>query len=409
MLDFENQHINLSGIETKSAGFKIHAEKVKGLTMKNSKLVAPQLNMGHVEGNIDLEGSEFTVSSFGAKPAIFQPYSEYKKYGRRPTEIATVINGSVNAKNVTAESLQIGNSDKKVLFPYNANKVDFSDAILPKAKFRFEFDSRGYGTHKGKYLKKFNFNRANLTSADMREQHFYDQAQFESAILHSAKLQEAIVEEANFKKANLQHANLTQIMAELANFTKADLKNANLQSANLKKAILDGADLKNANLQDADLRGASLKGTDLRGVKNLASAKLEGATIKDAIVTPAQYLILKDKGFQDGCCKVRGNCTYRQRVLHIQTKGDSQCGNYCLAVIVCETPRIPPVTFTVFCEAERDGNCPVDPNACAENEPEHKAFVQRESELWGDSYVIPSETGVEESEGATPGTGGVTR
>ena len=212
----------------------------------------------------------------------------------------------------------------------------------------------------------------------------------------------ADLDAAQFESATLLGAKLTRVRAQKANFKSADLKSANLYQADLREAQLDGADLKNASLRETDLRDASLIGTDLRGVSSLDSADLSGAKLKDVIVGPKEYLILKKKGFQDGCCQVRGNCTYQKAVLHIKTKEDSQCGNYCLAVIACETPRIPPVVFTAFCEAESDGNCPIDPNTCAENEPQHKAFVRKENKLWGEETVSsPKSSTTGENSGGT--------
>ena len=383
VLDFANNHYDMSGVKsTGDENFKITAEEVKGLTMKKAELLAPTFSIGHVKGDLDLEGSRFRTkgSGFGAR---FVPYSTYNRYDP-PPPTNTVIEGSVNAKGLIAPQLQIGTNQHPATFIENNKKADFSGSKLAGAKFRF-----GHTLNSMKYeedtLKesKFIFKNADLTSSDMRDQVFYDQADWTSATLVRANFNGVASKGAIFNNANLKGAFLSNTKFKQGKFVQATLQNADLSGADLRSADLTRADLKNANLYRADLRGAKLQEVDLRGVKGLKFADLKDADLQGAIVGPAEYLTLKDKGF-DGCCKVMGNCRYINRVTKFTTKGESQCGNYCLATITCEAEHIPPVTFPVFCEAESNGKCPVDPNTCAENEPKHQVFVRQEQQIWGE-------------------------
>ena len=121
--------------------FKINAEKVKGLTMRNTDVEAPKFNIGELEGDLNLEGSHFRAP--GHIGAIFQAYSTYQRYDPTPP-VKTVIKGSVNAKNLDAPKMWMGTDRNKVTFEYNDKKADFSNAKLNNAKFRLKADGAYY-------------------------------------------------------------------------------------------------------------------------------------------------------------------------------------------------------------------------------------------------------------------------
>ncbi len=71
-----------------------------------------------------------------------------------------------------------------------------------------------------------------------------------------------------------------------ASLDGASLYGASLVGASLNGASLDRASLNGASLYGASLNGASLYGADLRELRGLATARWEGATIRDCIGTP---------------------------------------------------------------------------------------------------------------------------
>jgi uncharacterized protein YjbI with pentapeptide repeats len=115
---------------------------------------------------------------------------------------------------------------------------------------------------------------ADLTEADLRE----------------ADLQRADLSQAKFQEANLAGTRLVEANLHQADLTGADLENANLENALLGEANLQGVDLGGANLQGANLNQTNLRRTNLEGVRwdnviNLASAHLNGASMRDLDAT----------------------------------------------------------------------------------------------------------------------------
>ena len=386
VFDFANKHYDFSGSKSKTP-VTIHAKTVKGLTFSGSEthLKGPVFAIGNVE-NLNFEGG--TLETYVDKhrnryKPTFTVFKEFSNYQRGDRVTNTSIRGTANFKKVTANELQMSSH-----FPYNSNKVDFQSAKLRDSVLRFRRDWWEYPKNaKGAGNGKFVFEKADLTSADLEGSSFYDGANFKSATLKNANLSSTELPASQFQGANLQ---------------MADLTNADFRDANLNKA-----DLKGANLMGTNIKGASFRGADLRGVLNLEEAKgLGSADFKGAIVNPDQYLILQKHG-HEGCCQVRGNCTYRGRPTLITTTAkNSTCGSYCLARVGCEAKDIPFVIFTAFCKAEH-GKCP-SPTKCSEKTVDYDIFIAREDQLWEGTTTEPTTT--TGSDTTTPsGTGGAVR
>ena len=120
-----------------------------------------------------------------------------------------------------------------------------------------------------------NFERADLTGADMRR-----------AVFTNAKLAGVKLTGARMMGFSAIGADLSGAAIYGANLEGATLIGANLKDAHLMTALLGGADLSTANLQGAfldkaDLRGAVLNGANLRDAR-LNGANIAGASFKDA-------------------------------------------------------------------------------------------------------------------------------
>jgi uncharacterized protein YjbI with pentapeptide repeats len=133
----------------------------------------------------------------------------------------------------------------------NLSGVDFSGADLSEANFSGLILLNG----------KINFNKANLSGAD---------------------LSESYLGEATFSKANLKGANFNLARLSRTDFTKANLTNAKFYDADLSEAILSKSNLSHADFELAILSGAILSGAILSGA-NFDSADLTRAYLNKAI------------------------------------------------------------------------------------------------------------------------------
>jgi uncharacterized protein YjbI with pentapeptide repeats len=129
-------------------------------------------------------------------------------------------------------------------------------------------------------LREANLNDANLGSANLTKANLTN-ATLRNSVLDHASLLQADVKDADLRGAGLWDANLAG-----ANLRNADLRNTDLGKAWLGYANLSEANLTKANLTKAGLTKANLTKAVLRNVtgwteKQLASAKLEGATMPD--------------------------------------------------------------------------------------------------------------------------------
>ncbi|HEY5122813.1 MAG TPA: pentapeptide repeat-containing protein [Ignavibacteria bacterium] len=157
----------------------------------------------------------------------------------------------------------------KFLCSINLNDVDF------KNKFNFENANLQSAQLKEVNLQSADLFRANLQSAELFK------ADLQSADLHEANLQYAALDGANLQSAKLWRVNLQYAILDGANLQSTILNGANLQSASLWNANLQSANLNSADLQSAHLKGANLQSADLHEA-NLQSANLWNANLQYA-------------------------------------------------------------------------------------------------------------------------------
>ena len=107
-------------------------------------------------------------------------------------------------------------------------------------------------------------------------------AHLEQVVLRQVDLSEVDFTDASMSEANLQRANLSGAILHYADLADADLTNADLVDAQLQRADLARADLRGvrfgeAVISAANFEGAYLQRADLSDVKQLRTARLEGA------------------------------------------------------------------------------------------------------------------------------------
>lgn len=166
----------------------------------------------------------------------------------------------------------------------------FESAILSKARLR------------GAQGKKPVFLQADLRWADLGGEYTrFNGADFSEAKLicasldHTdltgAKFDHAVMRVANLRGAKLRGAEFKWTCLEEAYLYDADLEGAWLNHARLSGAYLEQAKLKGTHLEDADMRWAWLDGANLED-----AASVEGAVLKDAIMTADQYRNVSGRG-----------------------------------------------------------------------------------------------------------------
>jgi uncharacterized protein YjbI with pentapeptide repeats len=118
----------------------------------------------------------------------------------------------------------------------------------------------------GKWLKKYNFDRARL----------------DGAVLDRAHLAAARLAGASLRGASLDWANLEAVHASGADFSGAHMRGASLRHADFRNAIfLRGAYLQHVNARDADFTGAKLAGVNLAEA-DLTAARFDRADLRRA-------------------------------------------------------------------------------------------------------------------------------
>ncbi len=175
-------------------------------------------------------------------------------------------------------------------------KLDHAD--LTGAKF-------GHAVMRAADLRGATLMGAELEWACLEEAYLYDadlegawlnHARLSGAYLEQAKLTGAIFDHAVMRAADLREARLegTELKwacLEEAYLYDADLEDARLDHARLSGAYLEQAKLKGAHFEDADMRWAWLDGASLED-----AASVEGAVLKDAIMTADQYRNVSGRG-----------------------------------------------------------------------------------------------------------------
>jgi uncharacterized protein YjbI with pentapeptide repeats len=111
------------------------------------------------------------------------------------------------------------------------------------------------------------------------------------ADLTGAKFDHAVMRAANLIGAKLRGAEFKWTCLEEAYLYGADLEEAWLDHARMSGAYLEQAKLKGTHLEDADMRWAWLDGASLED-----AASVEGAVLKDAIMTVDQYRNVSGRG-----------------------------------------------------------------------------------------------------------------
>jgi uncharacterized protein YjbI with pentapeptide repeats len=143
-------------------------------------------------------------------------------------------------------------------------------------------------------LNRSNLDGADLRGASLRSTQLWKTSlrdtQLWTADLTEADLQRADLSQTKFQEANLAGTRLVEANLHHADLSGADLENTNLENALLSETNLQGADLGGANLQGANLDQTNLRLTNLEGVRwnnviNLASAHLNGASMRDLDAT----------------------------------------------------------------------------------------------------------------------------
>jgi uncharacterized protein YjbI with pentapeptide repeats len=166
----------------------------------------------------------------------------------------------------------------------------FDSAILSKARLR------------GAQGKKPVFLQADLRWADLGGEYtHFNGADFSEAKLiyasldhmdlTGAKFDHAVMRAANLRGAKLRGAEFKWACMEEAFLYDADIEDAWLNHARLSGAYLEQAKLKGTHLEDADMRWAWLDGASLED-----AASVEGAVLKDAIMTADQYRNVSGRG-----------------------------------------------------------------------------------------------------------------
>ena len=213
-----------------------------------------------------------------------------------PSVIQSVI--SVMGKR-DAWQIAVERMPKNLIQPY---RIDLRNIVLKGADM-VEIDL-AHCLMDNSQLDHATLNHSNLDGADLRGASLRS-TQLWKTSLRDAQLWTADLTEADLREANLQRADLSQTKFLEANLTGtwlveanlhhadlsgADLENANLENALLGETNLQGADLGGANLQGANLDQTNLRLTNLEGVRwdnviNLASAHLNGASMRDLDAT----------------------------------------------------------------------------------------------------------------------------
>lgn len=208
------------------------------------------------------------VGTFAALAAP-QAVAQGQPVGWSPSYVGTCATCELSGRNLTGWTLAGAN--------YSEAKLDYSVMRSVRAE-------------------AVNFERANLTGADMRgavltnaklseavlagtrlQEISASGADLSAALMYGASLQDAVMVGANFADAELIIANLVDADMSAGNFYGAVL-----ERANLKGAIFNGANFKNARLSGADITGASFKdarfpGANLSTVVGFDTADFEGA------------------------------------------------------------------------------------------------------------------------------------
>jgi uncharacterized protein YjbI with pentapeptide repeats len=211
------------------------------------------------------------ISLAGAFAAIAAPgaLAQSQPVAWSPSYVGTCATCELSGRNLTGWTLAGAN--------YSEAKLDYS-------------------VMRGVQATSVNFERANLTGADMRgavltnakladavfagtrlQEISATGADLRRALLHGASLQDAVMIGANFEDAELIIARL-----EGADLSAANFEGAMLDRANLRGAIFNGANFTDARFNGADVTGASFKdarfpGANLATVKGFSEADFEGA------------------------------------------------------------------------------------------------------------------------------------
>lgn len=211
------------------------------------------------------------VSLAGAFAAISAPgaVAQGQPVAWSPSYVGTCATCELSGRNLTGWTLAGAN--------YSEAKLDYS-------------------VMRGVQAVAVNFERADLTGADMRgavltnakladaifagtrlQEISATGADFRRALMHGASLQDAVMIGANFEDAELIIARL-----EGADMSAGNFEGAMLDRANLRGTIFNGANFKDARFNGADITGASFKdarfaGANLATVKGFAEADFDGA------------------------------------------------------------------------------------------------------------------------------------
>jgi uncharacterized protein YjbI with pentapeptide repeats len=147
-----------------------------------------------------------------------------------------------------------------------------------------------YSVMRGVQAPSVNFERANLTGADMR-----------GALLTNAKLADATLAGTRLHNVNAAGADLSRAQMYGAGLQQATLIGANFKGAELLIARLEGGDFSTANFEDAVLDRAYLNDGIFNGA-NFTDASFKGTDITGASFKDARFPganLQSVKGFED--------------------------------------------------------------------------------------------------------------
>jgi len=187
----------------------------------------------------------------------------------------------------------------------NLFRVDLAGAILEGADLTDAdlMSANLYNAWLSGTLRNARFYNANLTLAKFGFLSILDRANFSSAVMKTASLNNvsaigATFIETDLSGAQLRDAELTGADFTHANLTDADLTGANLTRATLVETILEGAHLDGCTVYGTSVWQVRLQGAQQRGLVVTPSNQPQ-ITVDNLAVAQFVYLLLENRAIRD--------------------------------------------------------------------------------------------------------------
>ena len=288
LFDADLRRADLRGVNLKGAD-------LSHTNLKGADLTGANLTNGFFEGaNLefaDLSEANLTGANLrGIKTrGLKLHYANLERVNLQGTELFFAKKSKiVSLKGANLKGINM----KFILYqaqPWDLSTTDLTDADFEGANLR------------GRNFENVDFKNANLKDVDFAGGSVEGANFSKVKSLEGANFQGVFFsKETRMGGRNLKGANLTGVDFEGMSLKEANLTDANLERAflhaNLSKANLEAANLQGAKLRLATLEEANLTNVDLRGVKDLYTAKLQGATLDGIQIYKEDVKILEGKG-----------------------------------------------------------------------------------------------------------------